>query len=182
MMEWLSPIYSSVISLIVGYLVARLRQMKSVNSVSVKAEQVEQFNILYQSTKLTVTIMIVLSACLALSVIYNISAINIFERSRDLATLKVLGYYQNEIYSLVDMENIAITAFGSILGVVFGYILFRQVLRFSETDSMYYPFEVTATMVFTSILITLFFTFVTNFFLRGTIRKIDMVTSLKSVE
>ena len=163
-------------------LIDSLKNKDEYRGVSVKSEQREQFDTLYGSTKQTVFVLILLSASLVFSAIFNISSINIFERTRDLATLKVLGYYNKEVYSLVDNENLLITILGSIFGIIFGIWIFKQVLLASETDSMYYAFEIKTSIIFISITITLLFTLITNLILRRKINRIDMVSSLKGVE
>jgi putative ABC transport system permease protein len=127
-------------------------------------------------------LMIIMSAALALAVIYNISSINIFERRRDIATLKVLGYYKNEINSLVSIENLVITAFGCIFGVLFGAVIYKYLLIITVSADMYLPYKISFSMVALSIVFTFAFTLITNFLLRGKINSIDMVESLKGVE
>ena len=127
-------------------------------------------------------LMIIMSAALALAVIFNISSINIFEWRRDIATLKVLGYHKNEINSLIDAENLIITAFGCIFGVLFGVIIFRYLLIITVSANMYLPYQISFSMVALSIVCTFAFTVITNFLLQGKIRSIDMVESLKGVE
>lgn len=151
-------------------------------ALSVKKELREQFDVLYQSTKTTVYLLVIMAACLALTVIFNISSINIFERRRDIATLKVLGYHKNEINSLIDVENFVITLWGSIWGVIFGILIFKEILISSESQAMYYPFRISPTMVILSIAITFVFTLLASLMLKPKIKKIDMVESLKSVE
>jgi putative ABC transport system permease protein len=127
-------------------------------------------------------LMIIMSAALALAVIYNISSINIFERRRDIATLKVLGYHKNEINSLVSIENLVITAFGCIFGVLFGAVIYKYLLIITVSADMYLPYKISFGMVALSIVFTFAFTLITNFMLRGKINSIDMVESLKGVE
>src|SRR5699024_4227103 len=99
-------------------LINDMKKNEHVNSVYIKKEQQADMDVLYQTTKSTVYIMIIMSAALVLAVVFNISSINIFERTRDIATLKVLGYHKREIRSLVNIENLLITAFGCIVGVL----------------------------------------------------------------
>ncbi len=163
-------------------LIADLDSTDNIQSVAVKSQLREEMDSLYETTETTVYIMIIMSACLALAVIFNISSINIFERKRDMATLKVLGYHKGEIRSLVNTENFFITTFGCILGVIFGAILFKFVLASAESEEMYIPYHVSFTMILFSIILTYIFTILANVMLRRKINKIDMVESLKSVE
>lgn len=163
-------------------LIDDMEKNEHVNSVSIKKEQQADMDVLYQTTKSTVYIMIIMSAALVLAVVFNISSINIFERTRDIATLKVLGYHKREIRSLVNIENLLITAFGCIVGVLFGSILFKYILLAAESEDMYFPYHVSTSMILMSVLLTFGFTILTNFLLRRKTSKIDMVESLKSVE
>ena len=127
-------------------------------------------------------VMVIMSAALALAVIYNISSINIFERRRDIATLKVLGYRKNEIYSLVDVENLIITAFGCVFGLLFGAVIYKYLLAIVVSADMFLPYKISFSMVGLSVVFTFGFTIITNFMLRGKTHSIDMVESLKGVE
>lgn len=163
-------------------LITDLEGTENIQSVAVKSQLREDMDSLYETTETTVYIMIIMSACLALAVIFNISSINIFERKRDMATLKVLGYHKGEIRSLVNTENFFITTFGCFIGVIFGAILFKFVLSSAESEEMFIPYHVSFTMILFSIVLTYVFTILANLMLRKKINKIDMVESLKSVE
>lgn len=163
-------------------LIDDVEDIENIESVSIKEEQKEDMDVLYQTTKSTVYIMIIMSAALVLAVVFNISSINIFERSRDIATLKVLGYHKKEVRSLVNIENLLITVFGCIVGVIFGSILFKFILLAAESEDMYFPYHISMNMILMSVLLTFGFTLLTNFLLRRKINKIEMVESLKSVE
>ena len=129
-----------------------------------------------------VFIMIFMSAAMALAVIFNISSINIFERRRDIATLKVLGCHKKEINGLVNVENLIITAFGSVFGIIFGAVIYKVILNTIVSESMFFPYSISLSMVVLSVLLAFVFTMLANFMLKGKTRKIDMVESLKSVE
>jgi putative ABC transport system permease protein len=161
---------------------AYLASVKNVKSIAIKAQLKDQLASVYKIMNTMVYILIVMSGCLALAVIFNISSINIFERRRDIATLKVLGYHKKEINSLVHVENLIITAFGCVIGIFFGAVIYKQVLIVTVSEDIYLPYKITFNMVFLSILLAFAFTVFTNFMLRGKTNKIDMVESLKSVE
>jgi putative ABC transport system permease protein len=127
-------------------------------------------------------VMIIMSAALALAVIFNISSINIFERRRDIATLKVLGYHKGEINSLIHVENLIITAFGSLFGLTFGAVVYKYLLQIIVSQDMFFPYKITFGMAGLSVLLAFVFTLFANWTLRGKTRRIDMVESLKSVE
>jgi len=129
-----------------------------------------------------VYILIAASSVLALAVVYNISAINIFERRRDIATLKVLGYHLREVNRLVFNENLIITGFGSLLGIGAGAAMLLFIVKYIASDEMMVPMVMSPLSVVISIALGFLFTVLANQLLRGKVRDIDMVESLKSVE
>ncbi|MDP4093779.1 MAG: FtsX-like permease family protein [Bacillota bacterium] len=161
---------------------AYLSGADNVKTLSVKSQLRDETESTMKIMDTLIYIMVFMSACLALAVIFNISSINIFERRRDIATLKVLGYHKKEINSLVHIENLVITAFGSIFGVFFGMVIYKSILDSAVSKDMYLPYEITAGMVGLSVILAFVFTLLTNYLLKGKTRKIDMIESLKSVE
>jgi len=127
-------------------------------------------------------VMIAASAILALTVVYNISAINILERRRDIATLKVLGYRRKEVNKLVFQENLFITGFGAVLGLAAGIGMLWLIIKAVVSDTMVVPMTISPLSVVYSVVLGFVFTVLANQLLREKIRKIDMVESLKSVE
>ena len=162
--------------------IKKLKDIPVVGSIQSKSDSLN--NLLKNMGAMTSSmgVMIVLAAVLSIAVVYNIAAINIFERQRELATLKVLGFKDREIKKLVFNENYIITAFGAILGLPLGEWLGRYMMTMSNTDSYSFPFIVAAkTYVFT-IVLTLIFTALANLVLYKKIRTIDMIAVLKSNE
>jgi len=129
-----------------------------------------------------VWIMIAASAVLALAVVYNISAINILERRRDIATLKVLGYRRREVNRLVFRENLIITAFGTVVGLPVGVVMLRALLHAVVSTTMMVPMVITPWTLGCAVVLGFAFTVLANQLLRPKIRRIDMVESLKSIE
>jgi len=129
-----------------------------------------------------VWIMIAASAILALTVVYNISVINIVERRRDIATLKVLGYHRREVNRLVFRENLIITAFGAIVGLPVGVGMTWLLIHAVVSTTMTVPLTVRPWSAVYAVALGFGFTIAANQLLRGKIRRIDMVESLKSVE
>lgn len=129
-----------------------------------------------------VMIIIIGSGILAISVIYNITSINIFERIREISTLLVLGYYDNEINKLIFTENFWLTLFGGILGMPFGIYLFKYMnTLISDRGANLPDFIFVKDIVFSFIMI-LIFSSVTNILLRKKVLKINMVEALKGIE
>lgn len=110
---------------------------------------------------------------------YNI---NISERQRELATLKVLGFYDGEISMYVFRENIMLTVLGTIFGIFFGIWLHRFVILTAELDIMMFGRQIYTKSYIYSILLTIGFSIIVNIVMHWKMKKIDMIESLKSVE
>ena len=125
---------------------------------------------------------VVSAAILAFVVLYNLNNINITERRRELATFRLLGFYNNELASYVFRENIVLTIFGIILGTVMGVVLHKFVMITVETDVYMFGRELELLSIIIAIILTVIFTVIVNVITYFSIKKIDMVESLKSVE
>ena len=129
-----------------------------------------------------VFILILLSGMLTLVVLYNLSYINISERKREMATLKVLGFTNREVDNYINRETIILTVIGIIFGVIFGTILTNVIIDTVEIDMVRFIHKInTISYILTIIIITLFTTFVTVIS-HYILKKIDMIESLKSIE
>ena len=127
-------------------------------------------------------VLIVSAGLLAFVVLYNLNNINITERQRELATLKVLGFFDGEVASYVYRENMVLTLFGVIAGMGIGTFLHHCVIQTVEVDMMMFGRNVFPRSYGWSALITLAFALFVNFMMFYRLRKIDMIESLKSVE
>ena len=129
-----------------------------------------------------IAILIILSASLSFVVLYNLSNINITERKREIATLKVLGFYDKEVDNYITKENLILTAIGIAFGLILGNILTYYVIGTVEMENSRFLREVSfQSHIYTS-LISLAFTFIVNFVTHFSLKKINMIESLKSVE
>lgn len=129
-----------------------------------------------------VYVLIVSAGLLAFVVLYNLSNVNISERKREIATLKVLGFYDKEVYNYITKEIIVLTLIGIILGLFGGYYLSIFILKTCEIDSLIFKIVSTPASYILSALITTVFTIIVNFMTYFVLRKVDMIESLKSVE
>lgn len=130
-----------------------------------------------------IVIVIILSAgLLAFVVLYNLTNINIGERIREIATIKVLGFYNNEVSSYVYRENIVLSIIGSIAGLLVGVILHRFIMVSLEQDGIMYGNHIASISFLYSFLITMIFVVLVNIFMYRRLKNIPMVESLKSVE
>ncbi len=129
-----------------------------------------------------VYILIISAGLLAFVVLYNLSNININERIRELATIKVLGFYDKEVYDYVTREVVLLTIIGIVLGLAGGYFLTRFIISTCEIDILRFPKVIFKKSYVYSALITIVFTIIVNIATYFALKKIDMIESLKSVE
>ena len=129
-----------------------------------------------------VMVIVLGAALLAFVVIYNLNNINIGERKRELATLKVLGFYDPEVAAYVFRENVILTFLGILLGLAFGKLLHAYVITTVEVELIMFGREIRGLSYLWSALLTFLFSMVVNAIMYFQLKKIDMVESLKSVE
>lgn len=127
-------------------------------------------------------VLIVSAGLLAFVVLYNLATVNISERKRELATIKVLGFYDKEVYNYINRETTILTFIGILLGLGFGVILTNFIIKTCELDMMMFSPVIEYKSYIYSIIITLLFTFLVNIMVYFSLKKIDMIDSLKSVE
>ena len=131
---------------------------------------------------MVVWILIIAAGLLALVVLYNLLNANISERIRELATIKVLGFYDREVYSYIGRETIILTILGIVVGLVGGYFLTMYILKTCEIDMLMFDPEIKIMSYVLGVLITIFFAIIVNIVTYFSLKKIDMIESLKSVE
>ena len=129
-----------------------------------------------------VAILIIAAASLAFVVLYNLSNINISERKREIATLKVLGFYPSEVDKYINRETVLLTILGIGIGLLFGYYLSHFIISTCEPDYIMFDRHVYTLSYFYSLFITVIFTIIVTIVTHFNLKKINMVTSLKNVE
>ena len=129
-----------------------------------------------------IMVLIVCAGILAFIVLYNLNNVNIEERKRELATLKVLGFYDGEVSGYIYRENIIITFMGIVLGFIFGRILLTFVIETAEVDAMMFARDVKFLSYAYSAMFTVLFAVIINYVMHIRLKSVDMATSLKSVE
>lgn len=157
-------------------------EMSESSGLSYPPEQHRQTMSIMDSTKAAFTVLSVAALALAFIICYNMGLMNFTERTRDYATLKVLGYHQKEIRKLMMRENNYITILGLVLGVPPGIWLTEIILKMCEYDSMVFASNVTWPSLAISCAITYVFSQMIESLLTRKVRSIDMVEALKSVE
>lgn len=156
--------------------------MESVASVQVNADMLVRFSSMMSSMNYIVFVVIGCAAALALIVLYNLSNINITERIREIATIKVLGFYRNETSSYVFRENTVLTAMGCGLGLILGKLLHFYVMYQVDIDMISFDVHIKTISYLLSILLTFAFTWIVNRIMAGKLDRINMAESLKSVD
>lgn len=139
-------------------------------------------NDMMSSLNYVVIVLIISAGLLAFVVLYNLANINISERIRELATIKVLGFYNKEVYLYVARETVLLTIIGISLGLIGGYFLNSFVLATCELNMLKFSTQINIESYFYSVLITWGFTMIVNIFTYFSLKKINMIESLKSIE
>ena len=160
----------------------RVTKIKGVITYNSIDETRDHFHESMKSLDVVVWIIIGAAAALAFLVLFNLTNINVTERVRELATLKVLGFYDGETASYVYRENIILTLMGSALGLLGGKWLHRWLIGTIEMEYMIFGHGLHGRSYLYAVILTVIFSLSVNFFSYFYIRKIDMVESLKSVE
>lgn len=164
---------------------ALVTELLALNGVSSAEKVAETRNIYMNSMErvdFVVVIVILCAAALAIVVLYNLSNINITERQRELATIKVLGFFDNEVSSYVTRENVVLTALGIAFGCLLGKLMHRYLILSVEIDLMMFGRELLPMSYVWAAVLTALFSVIVNIMAHRKMRTIDMVESLKSAE
>ena len=153
-----------------------------VATVSRISTMVKSMDDTLKSLNYVVLILIISAGLLAFVVLYNLSNVNISERIRELATIKVLGFYDKEVYSYVTRETVLLTLIGIALGLIGGYFLSYFIIDTCEINMLRFNKVVEPMSYVYAALITIAFTVIVNIVTYFALKKIDMIESLKSVE
>lgn len=159
-----------------------LLKFEDVMNVSYTSSLEDRLDDMLKSLNLVIVVLIISAGMLAFVVLYNLNNININERKRELATLKVLGFYDMEVAQYVYRENIMLTLIGSLVGMGLGNILHRFVILTVEVNEAMFGRQIHWESYLYSFLFSLGFSLFVNFVMFYKLKKIDMVESLKSVE
>lgn len=160
----------------------RIVDRDEVLSVSYTHDIMEQLDNMLSSLNLVIIVLIISAGMLAFVVLYNLNTINITERQRELATLKVLGFYDPEVAVYVFRENILLTFIGAVIGIALGKILHLFIIQTVEVDAAMFGRSIYLPSFIYSLLFTVGFSLLINGIMYFKLKKINMVESLKSVE
>ena len=159
-----------------------LKQIPGISSISFTSSTRHVFDDTMENFAYVSLILIISAGALAFVVLYNLSSVNISERKRELATIKVLGFYDKEVYQYINRENTILTIIGILLGLGVGNILTIYILKTCEVDTFMFDPTIAPLSYLYAILITAAFAILVNIILYFSLKKIDMIESLKSVE
>lgn len=151
-------------------------------NVTFTSSLIDSASNMLKSLNKVVIILILLAASLSFVVLYNLSNINIQERKREISTLKVLGFYDKEVDNYVTKENIILTIIGIIIGLFLGFFLTKVVISTVEIEKARFLHDISFNSYLITTIISFIFTLVVNKVNHINLKKIDMISSLKSVE
>ena len=154
----------------------------SVSSINRVSKMIKNASIMFDAMNYVVILLIIASALLDFVVLYNLANVNISERQREIATLKVLGFYDKEVDHYINKENIIFTIIGIILGMVFGIFIIDLIVASIEIDNLRIIRYIKPISFVYSALITITFSFIVNIIIHFILKKINMIESLKSIE
>ena len=140
------------------------------------------YNNLMKSLNYIVLLLVTSAVILAFIVLYNLNSLNIEERKREIATIKVLGFYKKETYKYIENEVKILTLIGIIIGIIIGYFISNSLIKSCELDNLMYDYSINYYNYLYSVFITVVFMIITSIIGRKNISKINMVESLKKVE
>lgn len=159
-----------------------LQGSEHISGVSFLSVSKDMFASVMDNMKIVVYVLIVAAGLLAFAVLYNLSNVNISERIKELATLKVLGFYNKEVFDYITKETRILTAIGCIGGIFCGMFLTTFIMKTCELDIFMFNPEIKPMSFVYGIVITIIFAEIVNFAVSRTLKKINMADSLKSVD
>lgn len=166
----------------VHQITADLMKEEEIASASVSSDFKSRFSSMIESLDLLVVVIIVCAAFLAFIVLYNLTNINITERIREIATIKVLGFYKNETASYIFRENLILTFIGAFVGMFVGKIFHAFVMSQVQVDQIAFDVRILPISYFYSVVLTFVFACVVNLFMSRKLDRVSMTESLKSVD
>ena len=160
----------------------KLLAMDEVASLNFTADTMNQVLNMLNSINAVVVMIVVCAAVLALVVLYNLTNINVAERVKEIATIKVLGFYDREVTAYVMRETLALTIIGALFGLVGGIALHRFVIFTVEVDAVMFGRTIDPSSFVYSLALTMLFSLIVNLFMGHKLKKISMVESMKAPE
>lgn len=160
----------------------KIMKLENVTSVTFYSSLKKNFKDMISSISYIVVVLVLSAASLAFVVLYNLSNVNISERKREIATIKVLGFTRKEVDAYVNRETLLLTVLGSLFGLIIGIGLHHLIMNLAEMDDIMFGRTINTTSFVISFLLTISFSIIINFFMHFKLNRIEMVESLKAVE
>lgn len=160
----------------------RIADADGVRSISISEDSRARIDNMMSSLKYVIGLIVLCAGLLAFIVLYNLTNINISERIREIATIKVLGFYRRETEQYVFRENLALTGMGALFGLILGVALHAFVMDSIVFDMMYFAPRIKPLSYVISVVLTFVFALIVNLMLRRKIDNVDMAGALKSIE
>ncbi len=161
---------------------ASIIKLSTVSNTTINSDVLERFDGMMKSLDYVVLLVILCAAALAFIVLYNLTNINITERIREIATIKVLGFYKKETSQYVFRENTVLTFIGSMVGLVLGVFLHKFIMYEIKIDMVNFAVRILPMSYVYSVLLTFVFAWIVNRIMTVKLEKINMAESLKSVD
>lgn len=163
-------------------LASDLMKVDGIDAVAYTTQIIDTFSNILNSLNLVVAIFIIAAGALAFVVLYNLSNINLNERIREVATIKVLGFRDKEVSQYIVRENIILTILGTLLGLILGIFLHSYVVSVAEVDIVMFGRNIKPLSFVFAAILSLVFSAVVNLIMHKKLKKVNMVDSLKAVE
>ena len=161
---------------------AAITELDDVMNVTISQDTADMVGSMMEALDMLVVVVVFCAALLAVIVLYNLININITERMREIATIKVLGFHSSETASYVFKENIVLAVVGSIVGLGLGWLLLVFVMSQVKIDTVWFQARVTLWSLLLSVVLTMLSTFIVQFIFTFKLEKVNMAEALKSVE
>ncbi|MBR3948364.1 MAG: FtsX-like permease family protein [Clostridia bacterium] len=163
-------------------LAEELMDVYDISAIAYTSQIQSSMQNILDSISMVVVIMIVCAGLLAFIVLYNLSIINITERLKEIATIKVLGFDDGEVSAYIFRENILLTVIGIVEGIISGIVVHRIVLMMADVDIITYGRNIDFSSFIYSVVLAFGFSMLVNIVLHSKLKKVEMVESLKSIE
>lgn len=163
-------------------LTAKFNETNNISYLIYTSNSQKAYDTLTESLNYIVYILVISAVILAFIVLYNLNSLNVEERKREIATIKVLGFTKKETYQYIENEVTRLTIIGIILGIFCGYIFSNILIKSCELDNLMYDYRINYLNYLYAIIITIIFMVITSLVSRINIKRINMIESLKKIE
>ena len=160
----------------------KLLAMDSVSAVGQNTSLIKNVNSVVVSLNGAMTILIIISILLAVVILYNLTNINVAERIRELSTIKVLGFYDNEVTMYIYRETISLSLIGIVVGLISGKYLHQLIMNMIGSDSIKFGTEVSLSIYIIPIIVVIGILFLLGWLVNHILKTVDMLEALKSVD